>query len=140
MSFNAYTPPGFWDRTRFARFGFVAGLVVGILVGWFFHGVVSLIMRVGFVVALLIPLAIVVWLWWRSSRTPMPADRPRTSIQWVDISVRDGDRRQRTTTTTTTFTNPSPDEGPPYHDRERPGDVLIDLDDLPPARDRERPS
>jgi len=139
MSFNAYTPPGFWDRTRFARFGFVAGLVVGILIGWFFHGVVSLIMRVGFVIALLIPLAIVLWLWWRSSRTPMPADRPRTSIQWVDISARDydrsdraagNDRRQRT----------SADADSPYRYQERPGDVILDLDDLPPSRDREQPS
>ncbi|MGC4191149.1 MAG: hypothetical protein QM589_08280 [Thermomicrobiales bacterium] len=128
MSFNAYTPPGFWDRTRFARFGFLAGLIVGILVGWFFHGVVSLIMRVGFVIALLIPLAIVLWLWWRSSHTPMPADRPRSSIQWVDVSTRDYDRRRTTTT--------DPDTS--YRYQERPGDVILDLDDLP--NDRERPS
>jgi hypothetical protein len=135
MSFNAYTPPGFWDRTRFARFGFIAGLIVGILIGWFFHGVVSLIMRVGFVIALLIPLAIVLWLWWRSSRTPMPGERPRASIQWVEIGTRDNgrgdpaDRRRRAS---------DPDTA--YRYQERPGDVILDLDDLPPAHDRERPS
>lgn len=130
MSFNAYTPPGFWDRTRFARFGFIAGLVLGILIGWFFHGVVSLVMRVGFVIALLIPLAIVLWLWWRSSRTPMPSDRPRTSIQWIEVGPRDyprTDRRPRAA---------DPDAG--YRYEERPGDVILDLDDTP--RDRERPS
>lgn len=135
MSFNAYTPPGFWDRTRFARFGFIAGLIVGILIGWFFHGVVSLIMRVGFVIALLIPLAIVLWLWWRSSRTPMPGERPRASIQWVEIGSRDNgrgdpaDRRRR-----------AADADTAYRYQERPGDVILDLDDLPPAHDRERPS
>lgn len=134
MSFNAYTPPGFWDRTRFARFGFIAGLIVGILIGWFFHGVVSLVMRVGFVIALLIPLAIVLWLWWRSSRTPMPGERPRTSIQWVEIGSRDTGR-----------TNPAdrrraPDAEAAYRYREQPGDVILDLDDLPPSRDRERPT
>lgn len=139
MSFNAYTPPGFWDRTRFARFGFIAGLVVGILVGWFFHGVVSLVMRVGFVIALLIPLAIVLWLWWRSSRTPMPADRPRTSIQWVDISTRDYERSDRAAGSDRPQRAPA-DADSPYRYQERPGDVILDLDDLPPSRDRERPS
>lgn len=119
MSFNAYTPPGFWDRTRFARFGFIAGLVVGVLIGWFFHGVVSLILRLGFVIALLIPLAIVLWLWWRSNRTPAPPARTQRSIQWVDLSMREEPRRPV-----------DPDQGFRY--RERPGDVLIDLDDTPP--------
>lgn len=119
MSFNAYTPPGFWDRTRFARFGFVAGLVVGVLVGWFFHGVVSLILRLGFVIALLIPLAIVLWLWWRSNRTPLPPNRTQRSIQWVDLSMRDDPRRPS-----------NPDQGFRY--REQPGDILIELDDTPP--------
>jgi hypothetical protein len=41
--------------------GFVAGLIVGLLLGWFFHGVVGLVVRLGFVLLLLIPLAIVVW-------------------------------------------------------------------------------
>jgi len=127
MSFNAYTPPGFWDRTRFARFGFIAGLVLGILIGWFFHGVVSLVMRLGFVIALLIPLAIVLWLWWRSSRTPMPADRPRPSIQWVDVSTREYDRRHRAS-----------DADAANRYQGRPGDVVLDLDDL--SRDREQPS
>ncbi|MGC4105606.1 MAG: hypothetical protein QM753_04515 [Thermomicrobiales bacterium] len=133
MSFNAYTPPGFWDRTRFARFGFLAGIVVGILIGWFFHGVVSLIMRVGFVIALLIPLAIVLWLWWRSSRTPMPTERPRSSIQWVEVNTQGfdpGPRRRQA----------APESEPAYRYEERPGDVILDLDDLPPSRDRERPS
>ena len=41
--------------------GFVAGLIVGLLLGWFFHGVVGLVIRLGFALVLLIPLAIVIW-------------------------------------------------------------------------------
>ncbi len=69
MSFNAYTPPGLWDRTRMARFGFIAGAIFGIGVGWFFHGLISLIVRFGIVMMLMIPILLIAWLWWRSSRT-----------------------------------------------------------------------
>jgi predicted lipid-binding transport protein (Tim44 family) len=41
--------------------GFIAGLIVGLFLGWFFHGVVGLVVRLGFVLLLLIPLAIVLW-------------------------------------------------------------------------------
>lgn len=41
--------------------GFIAGLIVGLLLGWFFHGVVGLVVRLGFALLLLIPLAIVIW-------------------------------------------------------------------------------
>ncbi|MGI8484566.1 MAG: hypothetical protein ACR2OU_09895 [Thermomicrobiales bacterium] len=69
MSFNAYTPPGLWDRTRMARFGFIAGAIFGIGVGWFFHGLISLIVRFGIVMVLVIPILLIAWFWWRSSRT-----------------------------------------------------------------------
>ncbi len=48
--------------------GFVAGLIIGLLLGWFFHGVVGLVIRLGFVLLLLIPLAIVVWYFFIRSR------------------------------------------------------------------------
>lgn len=48
--------------------GFIAGLIVGLLLGWFFHGVVGLVIRLGFVLLLLIPLAIVVWYFFMRSR------------------------------------------------------------------------
>lgn len=49
--------------------GFVAGLIIGLLIGWFFHGVVGLVVRLGFVLILLIPLAIVLWFFFVRSRT-----------------------------------------------------------------------
>lgn len=41
--------------------GFLVGLIVGVLIGWFFHGFVGLVVRFGFVLLLLIPLAFVAW-------------------------------------------------------------------------------
>lgn len=46
--------------------GFLAGLIVGVLIGWFFHGVVSLFVRFGLVLLLLIPLVLIGMFLWRS--------------------------------------------------------------------------
>jgi hypothetical protein len=57
-----------WTRTRLLRIGFIAGLIVGLFAGWFFHGVISLIIRFFFVIVLLIPFAIALVAWWRLRR------------------------------------------------------------------------
>jgi hypothetical protein len=82
MSFNAYTPPGLWDRTRLARFGFIAGIIIGIGIGWFFHGLISFIIKFGIVAVLMIPLLFIGWLWWRSSRT-VYRDPRGTMMTWT---------------------------------------------------------
>lgn len=67
-----------WQLTTRARYWFVAGLIIGVLFGWFFHGVVSLFVRLGFLVLLLIPLFIIGWLSLRSRRgseEPQPGPR-----------------------------------------------------------------
>jgi len=52
------------ERFRWGSYGVVGGLLVGIILGWFFHGVVSWIVRFGFVLLLLVPL-VAVFLFWR---------------------------------------------------------------------------
>lgn len=61
MQFQQSPNPLGLDRFRGVINGFVAGLVVGAFLGWFFHGFVGLLIRFGFVLILLIPIAIVVW-------------------------------------------------------------------------------
>ncbi len=65
-------PPNWWERLKGAQFGFIAGLVVGLLMGWFFHGVISLAVRFGLLLVLLLPLLVIGWLWLRSQRAPRP--------------------------------------------------------------------
>lgn len=48
--------------------GFLAGLVIGMLMGWFFYGVVSFFVRFGLVLLLLIPLILVGLFLWRARR------------------------------------------------------------------------
>ena len=56
------------NQFRGMRNGFLAGLIIGMLIGWFFHGFVGLVVRFGFVLLLLIPLAFVVWFFFLRNR------------------------------------------------------------------------
>lgn len=58
-------PTDFWARTRVPRITFLIGLVLGLIMGWFFHGVISLIVRLGILLIFLIPLAIALYFWFR---------------------------------------------------------------------------
>jgi hypothetical protein len=126
MSFNAFTPPGLWDRTRMARFGFIAGIIFGIGIGWFFHGLISLIVRFGIVMVFMIPILLIAWFWWRSSRT---ISRP-------------GNRGSVMTWTTASFPGyggPSPDQTPPSPPRRtQEGEQIYDLDEIKRQQERNR--
>ena len=82
MNFNAYTPPGWWDRIRLLRYAFVAGLVVGVFMGWFFHGIISMVLQFGFVAMLLLPLIVLAFMWWRSSREQRRVQSTMTVMRW----------------------------------------------------------
>ncbi|HEU0164750.1 MAG TPA: hypothetical protein VFQ54_06865 [Thermomicrobiales bacterium] len=126
MSFNAYTPPGLWDRTRLARIGFVTGLIFGIGLGWFFHGVISLIIRFGILVLLLIPLMLIAWLWWRSSRTVYRRDGGGTVMTW-------------TTANFPGFGSAPSDNAPRSDDRRsQESGQVYDLDELKRQQERNR--
>ncbi len=54
-----------WWQARWARYAFVAGLLIGLLLGWFFHAVISLFLRLGIALVLLLPLVVIAYLLWR---------------------------------------------------------------------------
>ncbi len=90
MRMNAQIPQHWWERIRWARQGFFAGMLVGVVLGWFFHGIISFILRFGLVVVLLLPLLVIGWLWWRSSRGGS-MEQSTTVMTWRsdDIPPRD---------------------------------------------------
>jgi predicted lipid-binding transport protein (Tim44 family) len=61
-------PPHWWDRLKGAQIGFVGGLMIGLLMGWFFHGIISIAVRMGVLLILLLPLIVIAWFWLRSQR------------------------------------------------------------------------
>lgn len=82
MNMNADIPQPLWERLRWARQGFFAGLLAGIVLGWFFHGIISFLLRFGLVLVLLLPLLVIGWLWWRSSRSDGPVRATTTVMTW----------------------------------------------------------
>lgn len=82
MSFNTYASAGWWERTRMYRYVFAAGLVVGVFAGWFFHGLISMVVQFGMVILLLLPLAFLGFMWWRSSRQRSQMQSSMTVVRW----------------------------------------------------------
>jgi len=109
-------PPQWWERLKGAQFGFIAGLLVGLLMGWFFHGVISLAIRFGLLLVLLLPLIVIGWLWLRSRRAPGPSIRPEGSAESSWTAVIDVERT------------------PPPSSRERETPPLIDVPFSRPAQ------
>jgi predicted lipid-binding transport protein (Tim44 family) len=84
---SAAVPPHWWERLKGAQFGLVAGLLIGMLLGWFFHGIISMAVRLGFLVLLLLPLIVIGWLWLRSQRSSgtNQAGQPPASMTWTTV-------------------------------------------------------
>jgi hypothetical protein len=77
-----------WARTRQLRIGFITGLIVGALAGWFFHGLISLIIRFFFVLILLIPFVLALIAWWRLRREVDRVRASRTDEEWPPLTRR----------------------------------------------------
>lgn len=85
-------PPHWWERLKGAQVGFIAGLLVGLLFGWFFHGVISLAVRFGLLLVLLLPLIVIGWLWLRSQRAPGPPAHPPADVDSTWATMIDVER------------------------------------------------
>jgi len=62
------------DRFQWGSYGFVAGIVLGLILGWFFHGAVGIILRFGLVALLLAPLIILFLVWRRLTDRAQPQE------------------------------------------------------------------
>lgn len=74
-----------WQQSLRARYGFMVGIIVGILIGWFFHGVVSLVLRLGLLAMLLIPILILGWLFLRSRQPQGSGNEPQSGSRVFTI-------------------------------------------------------
>ncbi|HEV2127917.1 MAG TPA: hypothetical protein VGR22_04790 [Thermomicrobiales bacterium] len=102
--------------------GFLAGLVTGVLIGWFFHGFVGLLVRFGFVLILLIPLAFVVWYFFLRGGGRSPVGERGDGMQVFTWRSGEGPRRF------TVDLPHTPSEGEPErrHRRTQTDDETID--------------
>lgn len=60
------TSDRFRERFQWGSYGFVPGLLIGILLGWIFSGVVNWLFRFGIALLVLIPIVAIflAWRWW----------------------------------------------------------------------------
>ena len=64
-------------RFQWSSFGFAAGILLGVLIGWFFAGFVGAFIRVAMVALVIVPV-VLVYLAWRKFVAPIlrpPAER-----------------------------------------------------------------
>lgn len=99
--------------SRRMQISFVVGLVLGIMIGWVFSGVVSAVARFGLLAVLLVPLVLAIFFWWKL-RSAKPQD-DSTVVTW-----------------STSGLPPAQDDILEQFRREQSNldDVVIDLDDI----------
>ncbi len=95
------------DRARYIAYGLAAGLLLGMVLGWLFHGFVGTLFRILIVVVILAPFVAAVIFWQRiSSRNRLEATgresvvvhegrRIRDARSVDDTAVRDAEWRDR---------------------------------------------
>lgn len=62
-------------RMQWGSYGFLAGVLVGLLMGWMFHGFVGAVVRLGLAALIIIPLVLAV-LAWKKFIAPMFRSTP----------------------------------------------------------------
>ena len=78
------------ERFRWGGYGFIGGIVLGLILGWAFHKIVGAILWVGFVGLALVPLLLVFLVWRRLS----DRGRSRDNVVVTRTVVLDRDGRE----------------------------------------------
>ena len=85
----AAMPQSWADRFKGAQYGFVAGILIGLVFGWIFAGVISMAVRFGLLLLLLLPLFVIGLLWFRSQRATVVVQQrtvaPSGQDGWLDV-------------------------------------------------------
>lgn len=119
---------GMWERTQGLRRAFLLGLVIGVLIGWFFSGLVSLLVSAGAFLLLLIPVAIIAWIWWR-----LRSQRSRPEEQRSGQTVMTWSTRQFPGQRSWPY-----DDSRNAHEPNEMDENVYDLDELKRQMERER--
>ncbi len=71
---------------------FLAGLFIGIITGWFFHGTINFIFRMVMLAGVVIVIGLIIYLWQKGTgpggKTPASSDIPEGSWRNIDPSGR----------------------------------------------------
>ena len=67
---------------RITQIAFVVGLLLGVVLGWLFSGLVGTVMRFGLLALLLIPLIAAIFFWWRVRSSNNKGGSGPTVVTW----------------------------------------------------------
>lgn len=70
---------------RRMQVSFVVGLILGVLLGWAFSGVISAIMRFGLLAVLLVPFVLALIFWWKVRQSPKSDST--TIVTWSNAGL-----------------------------------------------------
>ncbi|MGH2533336.1 MAG: hypothetical protein ACRDJW_13640 [Thermomicrobiales bacterium] len=99
--YESQTPPprsqSSLDRLRPLLYAFVAGLLMGMFIGWFFHGLVGTLVRIVIVLLLVVPFvaAVLFWLSVRNGRSRPAAPPSDIEASWREVDPSRTDRGAR---------------------------------------------
>jgi F0F1-type ATP synthase assembly protein I len=76
------------ERLRLAAYGFGAGLVMGLFLGWMFHGFVSTLVRLVIILIILAPFVAALVFWVKITNKNREDRSSRQEAEWRDINPR----------------------------------------------------
>jgi hypothetical protein len=79
------------ERFRWAGWGLIVGLIMGMFLGWMFHGFVGAIIKIGIVMIFLIPLVAALFFFF-SSRRGGGESITIQDVNWRDLGGRRRDK------------------------------------------------
>ena len=83
---------GLRERARWSSCGLIAGIVIGMILGWMFHGFVGAAIRTAVIILFLIPFIAALVFWASSRRGGSGTSSPVQEATWRDL---DGSGRPR---------------------------------------------
>jgi len=81
----------FRDRLRWAGYGLIGGLIMGMFLGWMFHGFVGAIIKIGIVLVFMVPLVAAI-LFFLSNRRGGGGSVTIQDANWRDLRGRRRDQ------------------------------------------------
>lgn len=74
------------DRLKFGAYGMMSGLVVGLFLGWMFHGFVGALVRVVIILIIMIPFVLAIAFWFKVNQQNRDARPTIQEAEWRDAS------------------------------------------------------
>ena len=81
-------PTPIMERIRYGTYGVAAGLFIGMMMGWMFHGLVGAVVRLGLLLIVVIPVCLAVYFWLKvNAQNRVSRSEPVVrEAEWWDVS------------------------------------------------------